>query len=157
MKGSRAASRCRTAGVALVIVLVLLLAITVLGVAGIATATLELQAAGNAQYHERAFEAAEHAIERALASPDLDTTSTPVEPVQPDCVGECRTPVTDDPFDYSLYHDGGADGVPAPDGGHSIGTGLETYHFVVESEGESGRGARSEHVQGFAVLGPGQD
>jgi Tfp pilus assembly protein PilV len=143
--------------VALVIVLVLLLAITVLGVAGITTATLELQSAGNAQYHERAFEAAEHAIERALASPDLDTSSTPAEPVQPDCADECRTPVTDDPFDYSLYHDSGADSVPTPDAGHSIGTGLETYHFVIESEGESGRGARSEHVQGFAVIGPAED
>jgi hypothetical protein len=157
VNGSRAAPRRRTGGVALVIVLVLLLAITVLGVAGIATTTLALQAAGNAQYHERAFEAAEYAIGRALATPDLDTSSTPAEPVQPDCDGGCRTPVTDDPFDYSVYHDGGADGVPSPDGGHSIGTGLATYHFVIESEGQSRRGARSEHVQGFAVIGPGED
>lgn len=144
-------------GVALVIVLLLLLAMTVLAVAGIATATIELHSAGNAQYHERAFEAAEHGIGRALAAPDLNTAATPATPAKPSCAANCSLPVTGDGYDYSLYYDNGALGAPFGDGGHSIGTGIESHHFVVESTGQSARGARSEHVQGFVVPGPGDD
>jgi type II secretory pathway pseudopilin PulG len=141
-------------GAALVTALLLLLVLTVLGVAGIATATLELQMAGNAQHQERAFAAAEHAIEQALRNGDLDTSNTLAEPGKPACEGACATPTTGDPFDYSLYYDAGAAGTPAPDGGHSLGAGLQANHFVVEGTGESGRGARSDLTQGFYVLGP---
>lgn len=144
----------RHGGAALVIALLLLMVLTVLGVAGLATAALELRMAGNAQHHERAFAAAEHAIEQAFTSADLDTSRTPASPLKPDCGGECAVPVTGDAFDYSLYYDAGAGRTPAPDGGHSLGTGLEAHHFVIEAEGESGRGARAEHTQGFYVLGP---
>lgn len=144
----------RDQGAALVIALLLLTVLTVLGVAGLATATLELRMAGNAQHHERAFAAAEHAIERALETAELDTSSTPSDPIGPDCDGACAVPVTGDPFDYSLYYDAGAGRTPAPDGGYSLGGGLQAHHFVIEASGESGRGARAEHTQGFYVLGP---
>ena len=78
-------------------------------------------------------------------------------PARPACAGNCALPVTGDAYDYVLYHDDGALGVPFPDGGHSIGTGIESHYFVVEGTGRSGRGARSEHVQGFVVPGPGDD
>jgi hypothetical protein len=62
-------------------------------------------------------------------------------------------PVTGDPFDYSLYYDAAAGRTPAPDGGYSLGAGLQAHHFVVEGSGESGGGARAEHTQGFYVIG----
>lgn len=144
----------RQRGAVLVTALLLLLVLTVLGVAGIASATLELRMAGNVQHHDRAFAAAEHAIEQALLAADLDTSSSLASPVTPECHDACTTPATGDPFDYSLYYDAGAAGTPAPDGGHSLGAGLEAQHFVVEGKGASGPGARSEHTQGFYVLGP---
>ena len=53
--------------------ILLLLTLTLLAVSGLATAVLELRMAGNAQYQQRAFEAAEYAIEQALGSSDLGT------------------------------------------------------------------------------------
>jgi type II secretory pathway pseudopilin PulG len=144
----------RQCGVVLVTALLLLLVLTVLAVAGLVTATLELRMAGNVQQQERAFAAAEHAIERALLAADLNTSSSPVAPVKPECRDACTTPATEDPFDYSLYYDASAAGTPAPDGGHSLGAGLQAHHFIVEATGGSGPGARSEHTQGFYILGP---
>lgn len=141
-------------GAVLVTALLLLMIVTVLGVAGLASATIELRMAGNVQHQERAFAAAEHAIEQALLTANLDTSSTPTEPLKPGCGAGCTVPALDDPFDYSMYYHPGAGGAPAPDGGHSLGAGLQAHHFVVEAAGESGRGARAEHTQGFYVLGP---
>jgi hypothetical protein len=127
--------------------------LSLLGVAGLATATLELHMAGNAQRHERAFAAAEHAIEQAVTTAELDTSSSPSSPIKPGCGGGCAVPVTGDPFDYALYYDAAAGRAPAPDGGHSLGAGVEAHHFVIEATGASADGARAEHVQGFYVLG----
>ena len=143
----------RHQGAALVTALLLMMVLTVLGVAGLATAVLELRMAGNAQLQERAFAAAEPAIEQAVTTADLDTSSTPSAPLKPGCDGACAVPVTGDPFDYSLYYDAAAGRTPVPGGGYSLGSGLQAHHFVIEAKGESGGGARAEHVQGFYVLG----
>jgi hypothetical protein len=140
-------------GAALVTALLLMLVLTVLGVAGLASAALELRMAGNAQHHERAFAAAEHAVEQAVNTAELDTSSTPSAPLKPGCGDACTVPVTGDQFDYSMYYDAAAGRTPAPDGGHSLGAGLQAHHFVIEAAGESGAGARAEHTQGFYVLG----
>jgi len=150
----RGSASGRQRGAVLVTALLLLLVLTVLGVAGLVTATLELRMAGNVRHQERAFAAAEHAIAQALLAADLDTSSSLATPVKPDCRDACTTPATEDPFDYSLYYDPNAAGSPAPDGGHSLGAGLQAHHFIVEATGESGPGARSEHTQGFYILGP---
>jgi type II secretory pathway pseudopilin PulG len=141
-------------GAVLVAALLLLTVLTVLGVAGLVTAALELRMAGNVQQQELAFAAAEHAIEQAFLTADLDTSSTPAEPLAPDCGGACTVPATGDSFDYALYYDAGASGTPPPDGGYSLGAGVQAHHFVIQAAGESGRGARAEHTQGFYVLGP---
>ena len=67
----RTKSRRPEAGIALAIVLVLLAAIALVGATGLATATLERRMAVNAAEQQRAFDAAEYAIARAVASPDL--------------------------------------------------------------------------------------
>lgn len=143
----------RHGGAALVTALLLMMVLTVLAVAGLATAALELRMAGNAQHHERAFAAAEHAIDQAVTSADLDTSSTPVAPLKPACGDACTVPITGDPFDFSLYYDAAAGRTPAADGGYSLGAGLQAHHFIIEAAGESGGGARAEHTQGFYVLG----
>jgi type IV pilus assembly protein PilX len=141
-------------GVVLVVALLLLLVMTILGVAGLMTAALELRLAGNVDHHARAFAAAEHAIEQAVLNADLGTSSSLAAPIKPGCRAACTTPTTGDPFDYSLYYDASASDTVAPDGGYSLGTGLQAHHFVIEATGESGQGARSDHTQGFYVLGP---
>jgi hypothetical protein len=44
---------------------------------------------------------------------------------------------------------------PVPGGGYSLGTGLQAYHFVIDSVGVAERGAQSEHTQSFYIIGPG--
>ena len=61
------------AGAALVVGLILLLVLTLLAISGMTTASLELLMAGNAQYQERSFQAADAGIEQALASGIYDT------------------------------------------------------------------------------------
>jgi len=53
----------RQQGAALVVGLILLLVLTLLAISGMTTASLELQMAGNEQYQERAFQAADAGIE----------------------------------------------------------------------------------------------
>src|SRR5512134_4057674 len=65
--GARALGRGQS-GAALVVGLLLLLVLTILAISGMTTASLELQMAGNEQYQERAFQAAETGIEQAIAS-----------------------------------------------------------------------------------------
>jgi Tfp pilus assembly protein PilX len=144
----------RQRGAALVTALVLLLILTILGITGIVTATLELQMAGNLQYQERAFEAAEHAIEQAMVSPDLSTGNTIASPGSPACGDACKTPTTVDAYDYEVYYDSSSGGTPVVGGGYTIGAGMEAYHFIVEAHGEAARGARSDHTQSFYILGP---
>ncbi|MEL7451569.1 MAG: PilX N-terminal domain-containing pilus assembly protein, partial [Pseudomonadota bacterium] len=63
----------RQRGAALIIGLVLLMMLTVLTVSGMRAATLEITMAGNVQYAQNAFQAAETGIERAMAGVELTT------------------------------------------------------------------------------------
>ena len=64
----------RQQGAALVIGLILLLVLTILAVSGVFTSTMELRMVRNNQSQERSFQAAEVAIEDALANPVLSTS-----------------------------------------------------------------------------------
>lgn len=136
----------RQRGVALAITLLLLVVLTLLGTTGLVEAVLELRMADNAQYQQRAFEAAEFGIEQAMHSPGLTTSFSYASPkVVPDTGAAPGVPGSSpDSYSYRLYYDtsmGAADG-------------LQAYHFVVEATGTSARGATDTHVQGFYVLGP---
>jgi type IV pilus assembly protein PilX len=147
---ARAAQR----GAALVVGLLLLLVLTVLGISGLVMATMELQMAGNQQFQERAFQAAEAGIEQAMRAPNLNTTYTPAVPLPGTASVSAGTSGQVDTARTKLYFDTEAGITPVPGGGYSLGTGLQAYHFVVESSGESARGATDTHVQSFYVLGP---
>ena len=109
---------------------------------------------GNFQYQDRAFQAAEFAIEQALHSAPLSTAYTFASPKSfpasgvPALVPGSAT----DSYTYRLYFDSSAGSTPIPRGAAS-GTALVAYHFVIVGTGQSSRGAEATHTQGFYVLG----
>lgn len=162
-------------GAALVVGLLLLLVLTILAISGMTTASLELQMAGNEQYQERAFQAADSAVERAITAGIYNTNVTvgtytvptnpniPPSPVRGTGLSACvqTIPASGDPtdttdcYEYFLRFDEQSGTTPVPGGGYSLGTGFQAYHFVVDSFAESDRGAQSDHQASFYVIGPG--
>jgi type IV pilus assembly protein PilX len=134
-------SRTAQHGAALVVGLVLMLVLTVLGVSGMNTATLELVMANNNQSQQLAFQAAETGIDLAVGNGTY-LTSVPTNFAAGDsrAVMSCvtTTPVPDIAFS-----------IGAPSGG------AQAYHFDVVSVGTGPRNAVSTHNQSFYVVGPG--
>jgi type IV pilus assembly protein PilX len=139
----------RERGATLVVSLVLLLVLTVLGVSGMNTATLELTMASNAQFHQDAFQAAETGIDIAISTPPFLTVAPNVIPV---------TPLGDGSYSaqaVSTYQD---PPTPVPDIAFSVGGasgGISAYHFDIVAVGTGPRGAVSTHNQSFYIVGPG--
>jgi type IV pilus assembly protein PilX len=170
MNHSRAGQR-RQSGAALVVGLLLLLVLTILAISGMTTATLELQMAGNEQYQERAFEAAEAGVAQAMATGVFTTDPAAIAAQYNDPTSSEPTPKrgqgtqiancpdqSSDPAgqcEYFIRFDQAAGVTPVPGGGYSLGTGLQAYHFVVDSVGVAERSAQSEHTQSFYIIGPG--
>lgn len=133
-------------GGALIVGLVLLAVLTLLGVAGMKTSIMELTMAGNKQFSEDAFQAAETGIDRALQAGVFNTGTPTLAPkalVRPkhNSTVESRT-------DFMRR-------TRVPQGGFSLGEdGFEAYHFQVLSTGTAPRNAVSTHRQWFYVVGP---
>lgn len=140
----------RQQGAALIVGLILLLVLTILAVSGVLTSTLELRMVGNQQQQERAFQAADTAIEIAMASATFSTTGevvvlpTPLDVADPD----------GDQYEYVLRFESESS-LPTVPTGYSLASGFQAYHFAVDSTGTSSGGASSEHAQGFYIVGPG--
>jgi len=140
-----AAPRSRQTGAALFVGLVLLLVMTVLGVSGMSTATLELAMAGNAQAQQQAFQAAETGIDIAISRGTFTFETTPPETI---AVGDAEVEV------QTMFRE--ATGVPEAAFSLGVGTGsVQAFHFDVVATGRAPRGATSTHRQGFYVVGPG--
>ncbi|MGQ0429586.1 MAG: pilus assembly PilX family protein [Gammaproteobacteria bacterium] len=138
----------RQRGAALVVGLILLVVLTILAVSGVFTSTMELRMARNTQSQERAFQAAEVAVEDALGNPVL-STSTPFN--------QATTAVPNgdgDQYAYTLQFVGQT---PLGTGmtGFSIGSAFQSYHFQVEATGTGPDNAVAQHTQSFYVIGPG--
>ena len=138
----------RQQGAALVVGLVLLVVLTVLAVSGVFTSTMELRMVRNTQSQERAFQAAEVAVEDALANPVLSTSAA---------FTQAATNVPNaapDQYSYTLQFVGSS---PLGTGmtGYSIGSAFQSYHFQVDATGTGPDGAVSNHTQSFYVIGPG--
>lgn len=137
-------AKSRQQGAALVVGLVLLLIMTVLGVSGMNTATLELIMAGNAEVQQEAFQAAETGINAAIAERNWNTLGpvTVTRNITTGITAEARTANTA----CTIY----------PDSAFSAGVtgGVSAYHFDAVSVGEGPRGAQSTHTQSFYVAGP---
>ena len=138
----------RQQGAALVVGLILLVVLTILAVSGVFTSTMELRMVRNTQSQERAFQAAEVAIEDALANPVLSTSA-------PFNAADIAVPNSaPDEYSYSLQFVGAT---PLGTGmtGYSIGSAFQAYHFEVVATGEGPDSAVSNHTQNFYVVGPG--
>ena len=156
-------------GAALVIGLLLLLVMTTLALTGMSSAALELQMAGNEQFQERAFQAAEAGIAQALAAGGFTTNPASfsaryVDPAAPDPVpirGQ-GLPIAGCPHrsddaagrcEYFLRFDLANGVTPIPGEADDAGAGL-AYHFVIDSYGVAERGAQSQLTLGFYVIAP---
>ena len=138
----------RQQGAALVVGLILLLVLTILAVSGVFTSTMELRMVRNTQTQERAFQAAEVAVEDALANPVLSTSSV---------FTQATTAVPNSPGDTYSYQLQFVGQTPLGTGmtGFSIGTAFQSYHFQVDATGNGPDNALSQHTQSFYVVGPG--
>ena len=134
----------RQSGAALVVGLLMLLVLTVLAIAGTNTSSMSLLVAGNAQYMQIAYQAAETGIERAIRGNDFnpDPTLDPEESEDPRVAYETVSQVQ-------------LDGKPQPALPGSSTDDYSTYHFEIDSTGRSlQRGAVSNHLQAVAVIAP---
>lgn len=142
----RKTPRSRQTGATLVVGLVLLLVLTVLGVSGMNTATMEITMAGNTQYREDAFQMAEDGIDIVLATRNFST-------IAPTTVPWLNNPGYDRQAVTTF-----ATTTPVPDIAFSMGTStgtIQAYHFDIVSVGRGSRNATSTHNQSFYVVGPG--
>jgi Tfp pilus assembly protein PilX len=146
----------RERGVALVVSLVMLVVLTLLAVAGMGASTLELTMAGNTQYQENAFEAAEALLEAEVRRIDIQPLAAPgALPNIPANTGR------------NFVDDGGIVQATAsgqtwyrrtsPATGWELGgaTKFSAYHFDGIGSSTAARGASDQHVQGYYVVGPG--
>lgn len=129
-------------GAALIVGLVLLFVLTIMTVAGMQASTLELAMAGNTQFEQNAFQAAEAGLERAMAGAELVTT---VQAAAHDLPG------TEDAAQTTVTWVGATTNLR---GGTSLGTGFAAHHFEAVSTGTSARGAMATTRQGFFIVGP---
>ena len=134
----RSGLRSAQEGATLIVGLVLLLVLTVVGVSSMNTATMEITMAGNTQFQQDAFQAAEDGIDMAIGTREYATDA----PRTIDWLGDAdydRRAVTT----YRLN---------TPALGSSAGE-LEAFHFDVTSVGRGPRNAQSQHTQSFYVIG----
>lgn len=136
-------------GAALVVGLVLLLVITMLAVTSMNTSTVQLMMAGNKQFAESAFQAAETGINRALLAGAFNTQDATVEPEALVSTSYGRAKVGSQ-TEFQAQ-------TAVPGGGFSIGGDdtFSAYHFEVVSTGRAERASTSRHRQSFYIVGPG--
>ncbi len=140
-------SRSHQRGAVLVVGLILLMVLTVLGISGMNTATLELTMAGNTQYHQEAFQAAETGLDISIAQRNFNAAVPAILPVTPLAAGLDTQAV-------STF----MQNTPVPNDAFSMGvnTGaVQAFHFDVVAVGRAPRNAMSTHNQSFYIVGPG--
>ncbi len=127
-------------GATLVVGLVLLLVLTVVGVSGMNTATMEMAMAANTQYQADAFQQTEDAADTVIATRNYSTTGAVTMPWN-------NTPDLDRSA-LTTYRGN----TVVPDAAFSAGE-VEAFHFDIQSWGRASRNAASNQVQSFYVIG----
>jgi type IV pilus assembly protein PilX len=133
----------------LIVGLVLLLVLTVVGVSGMNTATMQIKMAANTQFQQDAFQMTEDAIDIAIATQTL--TTNPLTPMIVDWTGDPsydrRGVLT---YQWPTDVPGGA----AFSGGNTgSGTAFSAWHYDVVSVGRGPNNSTSQHIQSFYLLG----
>ena len=137
----------RQQGAALVVGLILLLVLTILAVSGVFTSTMELRMVRNTQTQERAFQAAEFAVEDALSNPVVSTSTA---------FTQATVAVPNSPGDTYQFQQQFIcqSAVGTSMTGFSVGAGFEALYFLVQATGTGPDNALAQHTQSFYVLGP---
>jgi type IV pilus assembly protein PilX len=133
--------RSRQTGATLIVGLILLLVLTVVGVSGMNTATMELTMAANTQYQQDAFQMAEDAIDIAIGQRVYRANN------QPTIVNWTGNADFDRRAETTWQENSNT---MAP--GSSIGV-LNAFHFDVVAVGRGPRNAVATHTQSFYVVG----
>jgi type IV pilus assembly protein PilX len=133
--------RSRQTGATLIVGLILLLVLTVVGVSGMNTATMELAMAANTQYQQDAFQMAEDAIDIAIGQRVYRAND------QPTVVNWTGNADFDRRAETTWQENSNT---MAP--GSSIGV-LNAFHFDVVAVGRGPRNAVATHTQSFYVVG----
>ena len=138
----------RQRGAVLLVGLILLVVLTVLGISGLNTATLELAQAGNAQSHQEAFQAAETGIELSMSQRRYSTLGPVIVPMTLLDLGTSNTEAS------SAF----VETTAVPDDAFSMGVqngSVQAFHFDVVAVGRGPGNAVATHNQSFYVVGPG--
>jgi len=133
----------RQSGAALVVGLILLAIITLLAIGGMNTAALELIMAGNEQYRQKAFAAAEAGIETALTK----LATVPQDGNEKEVTATAPGADAGEKYTTKSKYMGDDLNVPGFSSGKFVG-----FHYEIKSEGQAARGARSEQNQGAFVI-----
>jgi type IV pilus assembly protein PilX len=129
--------RSRQTGATLIVGLVLLLVLTVVGVSGMNTATMEVAMAANTQFQQDAFQQAEDGIDVAIGNRLYSTDA-------PRTLNWLGTPDYDRRAVVTYRTNTMAWG---------NSPGIEAFHFDIASVGRGPRNAQSSHNQSFYVVG----
>jgi len=140
LRSSIPATAASQRGATLIVGLVLLLVLTVVGVSGMNTATMEINMAANTQFQSDAFQMTEEGLDTVLATRDYTTDTARTL----DWVGGTEY----DRRAVTTYR-GNTD---VPDAAFSSDE-VEAFHFDVRSVGRGPRNAQSEQTQSFYVVG----
>ena len=133
----------RQRGAALAVGLILLVVLTLLAVSGMNTASTELVMAGNEQYRQSAFHAAETGVEQALSVlATVPQTGAPVAVAATAVPGSAHAE-----YATSSRYVGDDLNVPGYSAGKFVG-----LHYEIASTGTSVRNANARHVQGAYVI-----
>jgi type IV pilus assembly protein PilX len=154
-------SRHAEHGAALIVGLVLLMVLTVLAISAMRTATLDLTMAGNAQFHENAFQLAESGIQATyktvMANPSIldnpvAVPNCPPPPVPPQQIWDAATlpwqpavqvPALQGRYEIRICLEGTTQDMPGTSVGHQL-------HYRIESRGRTDqRNAEAIHAQGI--------
>ncbi len=145
MSGARIPVGPRAQGGAVLIVsLIILIILTLIGVSGMTTTSMEERMASNSQEIQRAFQAAESGV--ALAFQDVDSFNLSAE------VNTGQTSITNSDDDYDTTTEYVGESAPPINSGYSA-TKFQASHFNIESTGHSHGGVASGGAE--AVLNAG--
>jgi Tfp pilus assembly protein PilX len=138
--------RSRQTGATLIVGLVLLLVLTVVGVSGMNTATMEVTQAGNTQFQQDAFQLAESAIDTAIAQEVYDFDAGTPENVAPLGVPDYDRQAV---ISYMPPHTA----IPDEANSESIPGATRAFHFQIRAVGTGPRGGSSTQTQSFYIRG----
>jgi Tfp pilus assembly protein PilX len=140
------AARSQQGGATLIVGLVLLLVLTVVGVSGMNTATMEVTMAGNTQFQQDAFQLAETAIDIAIAQEIYDFDAGAPENLAPLGVPgyDRRAVITYMPPSTAIPDEANSEGIPDAN---------RAFHFQIRAVGEGPRGGTATQTQSFYIRG----